>query len=181
MNHHHNTAKCSVGGYESKWLGIRNFVDCNIIKAKNLAFRSKLLQQVGIVAPDDDIPIVTGLSTFKVSPWKLFTKLMDGDLAELAGEPLFLLLDQFYRRFGPVYRIVFGPKSFLVITDPIAIRHILRTNAFNYNKGVLKEVLDPVMGEGLISADVDVWRAKKRVIAPGITKQWINSLVGSIK
>lgn len=35
---------------------------------------------------------------------------------------------------GPVYKLAFGPKSFVVVSDPIVARYILRENAFNYDK-----------------------------------------------
>jgi len=35
---------------------------------------------------------------------------------------------------GPVYKLAFGPKAFVVVSDPIVARHILRENAFAYDK-----------------------------------------------
>ena len=35
---------------------------------------------------------------------------------------------------GSVYKLAFGPKSFVVVSDPIVARHILRENAFCYDK-----------------------------------------------
>lgn len=35
---------------------------------------------------------------------------------------------------GGVYKLAFGPKSFVVVSDPIVARHILRENAFSYDK-----------------------------------------------
>ena len=47
-----------------------------------------------------------------------------------------------------VFRLSFGPKSFVVVSDAQVARHILFTNAPNYSKGVLSEILDFVMGTG---------------------------------
>ncbi|KAL0660268.1 hypothetical protein Bca4012_080853 [Brassica carinata] len=47
---------------------------------------------------------------------------------------------------GRVYKLVFGPKAFVVISDPIVARHVFRENAFSYDKGVLSEILEPIMG-----------------------------------
>jgi hypothetical protein len=52
-----------------------------------------------------------------------------------------------------VYKLLFGPKSFIVVSDPIVAKHILRDNARAYDKGVLAEILKPIMGKGLIPAD----------------------------
>jgi len=35
---------------------------------------------------------------------------------------------------GAVYKLAFGPKAFVVVSDPIVARHILRENAFAYDK-----------------------------------------------
>ena len=35
---------------------------------------------------------------------------------------------------GRVYKLAFGPKAFVVISDPIVARHVLRENAFSYDK-----------------------------------------------
>lgn len=35
---------------------------------------------------------------------------------------------------GSVYKLAFGPKAFVVVSDPIVARYILRENAFSYDK-----------------------------------------------
>ena len=47
-----------------------------------------------------------------------------------------------------MFRLSFGPKSFVVVSDAEVARYMLRTNADNYTKGILSEILDFVMGEG---------------------------------
>jgi hypothetical protein len=67
---------------------------------------------------------------------------LGGDLQTLAGGPLFLLLAKYYHDYGPIFTLSFGPKSFLVISDPVMARHILReTPADQYCKGMLAEIL----------------------------------------
>ena len=39
---------------------------------------------------------------------------------------------------------------------------ILLNNANNYSKGLLSEILDFVMGQGLIPADGEVWKVRRR-------------------
>ena len=80
-------------------------------------------------------------------------------------------------QFGPAYELCFGPKSFLVISDPVMIRHILRDNAKAYDKGVLAEILEPIMGKGLIPADPVTWKVRRRAIVPGFHKAWLNAMV----
>ena len=51
-----------------------------------------------------------------------------------------------------VFRLSFGPKSFVVVSDAQLARQILLTNAGNYSKGLLSEILDFVMGKGATRA-----------------------------
>jgi len=102
---------------------------------------------------------------------------LGGDLQTLAGGPLFLLLATYYKKYGPIFNLSFGPKSFLIVNDPIMARHILRSPTESYNKGVLAEILEPIMGKGLIPADPDTWKVRRRAIVPGFHKKWLNRMV----
>ena len=64
----------------------------------------------------------------------------------------------------------FGPKRFVVVSDAAIVRHILLTNAGHYSKGILSEILDFVMGKGLIPADGIVWQTRRRAIVPSLHK-----------
>ena len=81
------------------------------------------------------------------------------------------------QQFGSVYKLLFGPKSFIVISDPTIAKHILRDNAKAYDKGLLAEILEPIMGKGLIPADPETWKVRRRVIVPGFHKAWLNGMV----
>lgn len=101
----------------------------------------------------------------------------EGAVSDLFGRPLFFSLYDWFIEHGGVYKLAFGPKAFIVISDPIVARHILRENAFNYDKGVLADILEPIMGKGLIPADLDTWRQRRRVIAPGFHASYLESTV----
>ena len=92
--------------------------------------------------------------------WISFIKgVLGGDLQTLAGGPLFLLLNKYFLEYGPIFNLSFGPKSFLVISDPVMARHILKTaTTEQYCKGMLADILEPIMGKGLIPADPQTWR-----------------------
>lgn len=110
-------------------------------------------------------------------PFKFLYYLATGNLQELAGGPLFLLLNTYYLEYGPVFKLAFGPRSFVVVSDPVAAKHILTTQAASYDKGMLAEILEPIMGKGLIPADPDTWRERRRVIVPGFHKRWLNRMI----
>ncbi|KAL6888752.1 hypothetical protein ACP4OV_009778 [Aristida adscensionis] len=101
----------------------------------------------------------------------------DGAVTDLFGKPLFFSLYDWFIEHGSVYKLAFGPKSFVVVSDPIVARHILRENAFCYDKGVLAEILKPIMGKGLIPADLDTWKQRRKVITPGFHALFIEAMV----
>lgn len=83
-------------------------------------------QIMGLAESMDGAPLVQGVNTFKGSPLKLLSRVLDGNLQELAGRPLFLLLHDYYVKYGPIYKLAFGPKSFMVVSDPVMVKHILK-------------------------------------------------------
>ena len=102
---------------------------------------------------------------------------LGGDLQTLAGGPLFLLLAKYYKDYGPIFNLSFGPKSFLVISDPVMAKHILNSNVDDYCKGMLGEILEPIMGDGLIPADPKIWKVRRRAVVPGFHKKWLNNMI----
>jgi hypothetical protein len=49
----------------------------------------------------------------------------------------------------------------------------------NYDKGILAEILEPIMGKGLIPADPETWKVRRKAIVPGFHKAWLNAMVMS--
>ncbi|KAL2644921.1 hypothetical protein R1flu_012508 [Riccia fluitans] len=101
----------------------------------------------------------------------------EGAVSDLFGRPLFFALYDWFIQHGSVYKLAFGPKAFVVVSDPIVARHILRENAFGFDKGVLADILEPIMGKGLIPADLDTWKSRRRAIVPGFHSAYLESMV----
>lgn len=101
-----------------------------------------------------------------------------GDIREIVGQPVFVPLYRLFLTYGPIFRLAFGPKSFIVVSDPDLAKQVLLTDASSYTKGLLSEILDFVMGTGLIPADGDVWRERRRAIVPALHRKYIASMLG---
>ncbi|CAI7900224.1 unnamed protein product, partial [Closterium sp. NIES-53] len=99
-----------------------------------------------------------------------------GEVSDLVGRPLFFALHNWFLELGGVYRLAFGPKAFVVISDPIVARHVLKENPFAYDKGMLAELLEPIMGKGLIPADFDTWKQRRRAIVPGFHAAYLEAM-----
>jgi len=104
-------------------------------------------------------------------------KAMTGNLEELAGGPLFLMLEKYYKKYGAVFKLAFGPRSFIVISNPVMAKHILRKNPLFYDKGVLADILEEIMGKGLIPADPATWKVRRKAIVPGFHARWLNRMI----
>jgi cytochrome P450 len=57
------------------------------------------------------------------------------------------------------------------------VTYVLQDNAFNYDKGVLAEILEPIMGKGLIPADLETWKPRRRAIVPAFHKAYLEAMV----
>jgi cytochrome P450 len=68
-----------------------------------------------------------------------------------------------------------------VLCDPKAIRHVLVDNAANYRKDDLqRRVLTPGLGEGLLTAEGDLWRRTRRTLAPVFTPRRVESFAAGM-
>jgi cytochrome P450 family 97 subfamily B polypeptide 3 len=127
--------------------------------------------------------------------------LAEGEVSTMADGTAFLGLFSYFKKYGSVYKLCFGPKSFIVVSDPVIAKHILKTNALAYDKvsrwlpgaglvdrgaevvvfplfqGVLAEILEPIMGKGLIPADNETWKVRRRAIVPAFHQKWLEHMV----
>ncbi len=63
--------------------------------------------------------------------------LAEGDIADIADGTQFIGLQRYFNEYGSPYKLCFGPKSFLVISDPVQAKHILKDANVQYDKGLL--------------------------------------------
>lgn len=103
----------------------------------------------------------------------------EGEINDIADGTMFIGLQRYFEKYGSPYKLCFGPKSFLVISDPVQARHVLRDRNVNYDKGILAEILKPIMGKGLIPADPKTWSVRRRAIVPAFHKAWLDHMVRS--
>ncbi|GAB5360755.1 hypothetical protein AAMO2058_000654800 [Amorphochlora amoebiformis] len=106
------------------------------------------------------------------------TPIATGSLDGLTDGTMYLALHSFQKEFGPIYKLCFGPKSFIVVSDPAIAKDILMSAPTAYDKGVLAEILEDIMGKGLIPADPVTWKARRRAIVPGFHKKWLEAMIG---
>jgi cytochrome P450 len=108
-----------------------------------------------------------------------------GPLLDLKND----LLGTGYRamlEFGDVVRFAGGPKGkyhveAIVVFHPDAVQHVLAGAADNYYKGddAFNEVRE-VLGNGLLTAEGDVWKRQKRQVQPLFTHKTVGDYVPMI-
>ena len=72
-------------------------------------------------------------------------------------------------------------QDIIVVTSPTAIRHIFIENAKNYRMHPIRQaVLKPVLKDGLITAEGDVWKFGRRALSPVFVPRQIKSFATSM-
>jgi cytochrome P450 len=65
-----------------------------------------------------------------------------------------------------------------VVLKPEWIERVLLDNAANYEKPrLVKRILDPTIGRGLLSSDGELWRAQRKIVAASFTPPAVDALV----
>jgi len=67
----------------------------------------------------------------------------------------------------------------VIANDPGLIRHILVDNAGNYKMSVVRQnILRPILRDGLLTAEGDVWKRSRKAMAPVFTPRHIFGFAG---
>ena len=117
----------------------------------------------------------------KIFPWGngapvtekvLFDLLKD----EVRSAPLFVPLYQYYRDYGGVYNLGAGPKWFVVVSDPTVVKFMFKDNADTFSKGILTDIMQPIMGDGLIPANRELWAKRRPVVGSAFHGTWLKHM-----
>lgn len=98
-----------------------------------------------------------------------------GHVARSRRDPLGFLMDG-ARRFGAVFHHQFGPFVFILVSHPDGVRHVLQDNYRNYPRSWLYRRTRPLIGDGLVSTEGEVWRRQRRMVQPAFTHQRVAAL-----
>ncbi|GHC66258.1 cytochrome P450 [Limoniibacter endophyticus] len=85
---------------------------------------------------------------------------------ELWGEP------SYNERWISISGGIGGPL--LIVNDPGLVRHVLVDNARNYKMATVRQnILRPILLDGLLTAEGDVWKRSRKAMAPVFTPRHI--------
>jgi cytochrome P450 len=87
-------------------------------------------------------------------------------LAQFRNDPLNLFLN-LARTYGDCVRFAFGPTPAYLVSHPDYVHQLLVEDAEKvYKTRILKRVLGPSLGQGLLINDGDAWRRQRRLVQP---------------
>lgn len=83
----------------------------------------------------------------------------------LRDPPRYLL--EAARRYGGI--VTLSTRRVHLVSRPDYVKQVLQDNHLNYVKGLHYEVVKPVLGEGLLASDGELWRRQRRLIQPAFS------------
>ena len=93
-----------------------------------------------------------------------------GNLADRRKRPLDLYLGSMLT-YGDVVRFRMGPFTVQLVSDSELVKQILQDRVTRYPKGRMYEVLEPVLGKGLLTNDGESWRQQRKLAQPAFHRQ----------
>ena len=122
----------------------------------------------------------------KIDTWKhdyvLFEKKLAGEAPGPRGREVFEFIskrregalgfyEELHRRYGDFIKLPLFVKSFFVLSDADAIKHVMLDHYRDYNKGPAFERLALILGRGLITSEGDLWKKQRRLVHPAFTRE----------
>jgi len=95
-----------------------------------------------------------------------------GNTRRILNNPVAFLGDM-TKHYGPVLQINITRKKYLILQDPVVIKHVLSDNHRAYSKFGITKILRVFFGEGLVTSNGELWIKKRRLIQPAFHIQKI--------
>ena len=103
------------------------------------------------------------------------------DISELLGGGLFQPLYKWMLESGPVYLLPTGPvTSYIVISDPECVKHVLRAYGSKYIKGTISEAGKFLFGVGVALAEGEPWKVRRKAIGPALHRAYVETMVDRV-
>lgn len=98
-----------------------------------------------------------------------------GHLSELKKDPIGLIL-RARSAYGDIVRFKFWSMTAHLLSHPDFVHHVLQRKQTAYNKDLMPlRRLYPVLGQGMVTADGDIWQRQRDVARPAFHQREIQS------
>ena len=79
------------------------------------------------------------------------------------------------REYGDVVSLRLGPRSWVFLNHPDYIEQVLVTDNRHFAKHYVLQFLRPVLGNGLLTSEGDLWLRQRRLVQPAFQRQRIEA------
>ena len=111
-------------------------------------------------------PSKSSTPTGKASTARRYPPTAAGRIRESVRDPLGFFVG-LAKQYGDIVCYRPAPDSAYLINHPDYIRHVLLDNNHNYSKATYSnQVFNKVVGEGLLTAEGEVWRKQRSMLQP---------------
>ena len=78
----------------------------------------------------------------------------------------------------PVTHVRVGLRHMFTANEPALIKHVLLDNVANYHKSpIIRRLLEPALGQGLVTAEGALWKRHRQLVAPIFAQRRVAALV----
>lgn len=100
-----------------------------------------------------------------------------GNLPQVRGANMIQFYVEAWRRYGDVVRFQMGPVTTYLLARPEHVSRVLVDNEANYRKGRGFRKIRSALGEGLFTAEGDLWRKQRRILQPPFRPKAVTQFV----
>lgn len=97
-----------------------------------------------------------------------------GLLPQFHHDPL-RLLEEVGRRYPSLATLPFGPWTLFLATDDRVVEDVLRPHKDHFRKGPGMEASNPLIGQGLLLSEGELWRDQRRAILPAFSDEQMDA------
>lgn len=96
-----------------------------------------------------------------------------GNLRRMQKQGILTFYQDLWKEFGDVVRVNMGPMNIYQFIRPEHIQTILVKRSDKYVKGLSHEKLRVALGSGILTAEGELWRRQRKLMAPTYTRKGV--------
>jgi cytochrome P450 family 4 len=91
-----------------------------------------------------------------------------GNTLQISGNRYhsFKTLVAFITEYGKIFRVWFGPKLVIVLSDPVDIQRIIGDSKIRNRDYIITKAMLPFIGNGLLAARDELWKVHRKLLTP---------------